>query len=152
MKVIDMRVCGIELKGAEAVICLLDYELGTFNAADCRMRSITLTNAVDTQATRAFNFAFAKLAQDYKIERFVIIERFQKGKFAGSAASFKMEAALQLLDFPVHVLNTTDIKELIKRNPLDINVLDLGLKKFQQPAFSAAYAYLNQEIYSTEEE
>ena len=147
-----MRVCGIELKGAEAVICLLDYEQGTFNVSDCRTRSITLTDALDAKGIKMFNFTFAKLIDDYKIDQLAIIERFQKGKFAGSAASFKMEAALQLLELPVSIMNGTEIKELIKRNPLDVPISDLGLKVFQQQAFSIAYAFQNKDIYSTEED
>jgi len=147
-----MRICGVELKGAEAIICLLDHDNGAFNVPDCRQRSFSVSQSQTTQATRDFQFAFAKLIEDYKIEAVVIIERMQKGKFAGSATSFKLEAALQLLDLPVNILTTTQMKEMIKRNPLDVSIEDLGLKKFQQPAFSVAYAQQNREIHGTPEE
>jgi len=147
-----MRICGVELKGAEAIICLLDHDNGAFNVPDCRQRSFSVSQSQTTQATRDFQFAFAKLIEDYKIEAVVIIERMQKGKFAGSSTSFKLEAALQLLDLPVNMLTTTQMKEMIKRNPLDVSIEDLGLKKFQQPAFSVAYAQQNREIHGAPEE
>ena len=142
-----MRICGVELKGAEAIICLLDYERGAFSVADCRQRQLSVSQPDATEAIRGFQFTFKKLIEDYKIEQIVILERMQKGKFAGSAASFKFEAALQLLDLPVSLLNTTKIKELIKRNPLDVSIDELGLKKFQQGAFNVAYAEQNRIIY-----
>jgi hypothetical protein len=138
-----MRICGIELKGSEAVICLLDYEQGAFSVADCRQRVFSVSDAQSTPGIRQFQFAFSKLIDDYKIEQVVITERMQKGKFAGSATSFKLEAAIQLLELPVELINTTIIKDMFKRNPIDVSVAELGLKKFQQPAFNAAYAQHN---------
>ena len=146
-----MRICGVELKGAEAIICLLEYERGAFNVPDCRLRQISVSQASATEAIRGFQFTFSKLIEDYKIEQIVITERMQKGKFAGSATSFKLEAALQLRDLPVSLLTTTTIKELIKRNPLDVSIEGLGLKKFQQGAFNVAYAEQNRIIYQSDD-
>lgn len=142
-----MRICGVELKGAEAIICLLEHDNGAFNIPDCRQRSFSVSQSQTTQSIRDFQFAFAKLIEDYKIEAIVITERMQKGKFAGSSTSFKLEAALQLLDLPVNMLTTTEIKEMFKRNPLDVSIDEMGLKKFQQGAFSVAYAQQNREIH-----
>ncbi|EPJ43302.1 MAG: hypothetical protein OFPII_42330 [Osedax symbiont Rs1] len=143
-----MRVCGIELKGAEAIICLLDYQQGAFTIPDCRTRQFTVSNSAAAESVRDFQFSVKKLIEDYKIEQLVIVERMQKGKFAGSSTSFKLEAALQLIDLPVTLMTTTQIKEWIKRNPLDVAVTELGLKKFQQAAFSVAYAHQNKDLYS----
>jgi hypothetical protein len=147
-----MRICGVELKGAEAIICLLDYDQGAFSVPDCRQRQIAVSQSANTEAIRKFQFSFDKLIEDYKIEKIVIVERMQKGKFAGSATSFKLEAVLQLASLPVFLLQTSQIKDSIKRNPLDVSVDDLGLKKFQHSAFSAAYAQHNIDIYGIGEE
>jgi hypothetical protein len=146
-----MRVCGIELKGTEAIICLLDFNRGAFTVPDCRIRQFTVSHSQKTESIRDFKFAVSKLIEDYKIEKIAIIERMQKGKFAGSATSFKLEACLQLIDLPISLLNTTDIKDWIKRNPLDVTIEDLGLKKFQQLAFNAAYAEQNKNIYACDD-
>ena len=146
-----MRVCGIELKGAEAIICLLDFNQGAFTVPDCRIRQFAVSHSHKTESIRDFQFAVSKLIEDYKIEKIAIVERMQKGKYAGSATSFKLEACLQLIDLPISLLSTTDIKELIKRNPLDVSLEDLGLKKFQQLAFNVAYAQQNKDIYASDE-
>jgi hypothetical protein len=143
-----MRVCGIELKGGEAIICLLSLDDGVFNVAECRQRLFTVSSSASTDNIRKFHFTFAKLMQDYQIDHVAIIERHQKGKLAGSATSFKLEAAIQLIDQPVTLITTETIKELIKLNPLQIEMEELGLKKFQVQAFKAAYAYQHKLFHS----
>ncbi|MCL1097485.1 DUF3010 family protein [Shewanella gelidii] len=142
-----MRVCGVELKGGEAVICLLSYEGETFNVPDCRQRSFTVTHSAKAESIREFHFAFHKLLQDYKVDEVVIIEREQKGKLAGSATSFKLEAAIQISELPVHSMSPLAIKEQLKRNPPQVDFDGLDLKRFQQPAFEVAFAYQNTLIY-----
>ncbi len=137
-----MQICGIELKGGEAIICLLNHERGAFTVVDCRQRLFTVSPSASTESIRDFQFAFSKLLHDYQVDEVVIIERQQKGKLAGSATSFKLEAAIQLLDLPVQLLAPGAIKEQLKLTPTPVAFESLGLKKFQQPAFHAAYAYL----------
>jgi len=136
-----MRVCGIELKGGEAVLCIVGHDKGVFDVPECRQRVFTLAHSAQTDTIRAFHAAFVQLTGDYKVDRVVIIERDQKGKWAGSATSFKLEAAIQLTGIPVELITQASIKEQIKRNRLSIDFESLELKKFQKPAFEAAYAY-----------
>ena len=64
-------------------------------------------------------------------------------KFAGSAVGFKLEAAIELIEgLEVVVLNPTDIKESLRRNPIAVPFSDTGLKQFQETAFTTAYAWL----------
>ena len=142
-----MLVCGVELKGREAILCLLKLDDGVFMVPDCRQRLFTVSPSDSTDSMRDFHFAFSKLMEDYNVEELVIIERDQKGKFMGSATSFKLEAVLQLIDLPVRMIKPTQVKALIKRNPIQVDFNSLELKKFQQPAFNAAYAYHNQCLY-----
>lgn len=143
-----MRVCGVELKGGEAVLCLLDKPDDTFFIPDCRSSSIAISKSELTQSVRDFYFAFKKLMEDYKVEKVIIIERHQKGKFAGSATSFKLEAAIQLLEQEVELISHSQIKEQLKRNPPQADFSGMGLKKFQEPAFNAAYAYMQKQVYN----
>jgi hypothetical protein len=142
-----MRVCGVELKGGEAIICLLAYDRGAYQVSDCRQRLFKVSQSTATESIREFQFAFKKLMQDYKIDEVVILERAQKGKFAGSATSFKLEAAIQLIDIPVTVLMHAEQKAQIKRKPMLVDFDGLELKKFQKPAFEVAYAFQNQRLY-----
>ncbi|QYK02672.1 DUF3010 family protein [Shewanella psychrotolerans] len=146
-----MRVCGIELKGGEAIISLLSYEGDTFNVPECRSRSLTVSNSAKTESIKEFHFAFTKLMEDYKVDEVALIEREQKGKLAGSATSFKMEAAIQLCGLPVHLISPVAIKEQLKRNPPMVDFDGLDLKRFQKSAFEVAYTLHNQRIFAKDE-
>ncbi len=146
-----MKVCGIELKGSEAIICLLSKTDGLFSLPDCRVRSLPLSDPLDTASVRQFQFAFAKLMADYHVDKVVIRERPLKGKFAGGAVGFKMEAAIQLIDaIQVEVLSATTINDSLKSNPLPISFSETGLKVFQEPAFMVAFASFGEDSRSAE--
>ena len=138
-----MQVCGVEIKGTEAVISLLSISDGLFNIPDCRVRKIEYTKKNTTSDLRYFQGTFAKLIEDYKVDAVIIKERPLKGKFAGGALGFKMEAAIQLIpDLDVHVLTNIDLKETLNRYPVPVDFSETGLKIFQQAAFNTAFAYL----------
>ncbi len=136
-----MKICGVELSGNDAIISLLTLSDGVFNIPDCRVAKISIGDANDTDNMKHFQFSFAKLMQDYQVERVVIRQRQTKGKFAGGAVGFKLEAAIQLIDgLKVDVVSPAEIKEGLKRNPLTVPFRETGLKQYQEPAFMVAYA------------
>jgi hypothetical protein len=138
-----MRTCGIEIKGSEAIVCLMTLKNGLFELPDCRQVRFALSKDQDQQQMRHFQFTFAKFVEDYQISQLVIKERPQKGKFAGGAVGFKIEAALQLIaNCSCSVLSATELKEKIKRYPLPVDFRDTGLKAFQETAFLTGYAFL----------
>jgi hypothetical protein len=146
-----MRICGVELKSNEVNICLLSLTDGLFEIPDCRARRLTLTNINSRDDLIKLQFDFEKLMLDYKIEAVVIRERPMKGKFAGGAVGFKIEAALELIKgLDVEVFSATDIKASLKRNPVHIPFSSTGLKVFQETAFTTAFAYLMREKYADE--
>lgn len=143
-----MRTCGVEIKGSEALICVLSKDNDVFDIRDIRQTRFVLPKSNDAEAIRKFQFDFSKLMQDYQVDSIAIKERQQKGKFAGSAQGFKIEAALQLMtDYNVVILNATEMKEQLKKNPLPIDFEDTGLKKFQETAFVTAYIDLLHRTY-----
>jgi hypothetical protein len=136
-----MRICGVELTGNDAVVCLLHLEDQQFEIPDCRVRKLTLPKDHAREDIRQFQFAFAKLVSDYKVNQVAIKERMLKGKFAGGAISFKLESAIQLLaDIDVLMLSSTQIKSVLSEHPLPITFANTGLKVFQEAAFTVAYA------------
>ena len=138
-----MRTCGIEIKGSEAIICLMILKEGLFELPDCRQNRFALSKDQDQEQMRHFQFTFAKFIEDYKISQLVIKERPQKGKFAGGAVGFKIEAALQLIPgCQCTLISATEIKEKLKRAPLPVEFKTTGLKVFQETAFITAYASL----------
>ena len=137
-----MRICGIELTGNDAVVCLLNGEQGLFNLPDSRARKLTLKKDPTRADLQRFQKDLVQFLRDYKVERVVIKERLQKGKFAGGAISFKLEAAIQLIeaDIEVNLISATQIKAILADNPLPIPFSETGLKQFQETAFTTAYA------------
>lgn len=147
-----MKLCGVEIKSTEAVICLLSYQDGLFSIPDCRVRKIDFNKNNKTSDLRYFQSTFAKLAQDYKITKVVIKERPLKGKFAGGGLGFKMEAAIQLIsNLEVELISPTELKASLKRNPITVAFNETGLKIFQQPAFEVAFAAHMNEVYGTQD-
>ncbi|MEP0354423.1 MAG: DUF3010 family protein [Paraglaciecola sp.] len=143
-----MRVCGVELSGNDANVCLLSLEEEVFQIPDCRARKFTLPKNAISKDIRYFQKSFSQLVTDYKIDKIVIRQRPMKGKFAGGAVGFKLEAALELLqDVDVEVLSPTEIKESLKRNPVHVPMAETGLKMFQEVAFNTAFAYLMKDKY-----
>ncbi|AWB68444.1 DUF3010 domain-containing protein [Saccharobesus litoralis] len=140
-----MKVCGVEFKANDAVISVVEDNQGMFNLPEVRVSRVALDSAEDGEALQKFQFTFAKLMQDYHIENVVIKARPMKGKFSGSAVSFKMEAAIQLIEnLNIELMASNEIKAVMKKNPLPIDFKETGLKVFQEGAFTVAYAYLMQ--------
>lgn len=139
-----MKVCGVELKGNEAIICLMSLSDGLIDLPDCRVRRLSLIDVHCSEQLKEFQFAFEKLMEDYKVDKVVIRQRPTKGKFSGSANGFKMEAAIQLIkDLNVETLSATEIKESLSRNPIPVAFANTGLKGFQEGAFTTAFASLS---------
>lgn len=139
-----MRVCGVELKGNDAVICLMELTDGLFSLPDCRVRKLSIDDAANGEQLKKFQFDFVKLMKDYRVEHVVIRERMTRGKFAGGAVGFKLEAAIQLQkELEVSLLSSSKVKEILKNSHVRLNFDDTGLKQFQEPAFTTAFAYLD---------
>ncbi len=82
--------------------------------------------------------------QDYKIDVVVIRKRAHKGKFAGGAVGFKLEAAIQLIEgVQVELMAPSDVKEQLKHTPLPVSFKETGLKQFQETAFTTGFAYIS---------
>jgi hypothetical protein len=138
-----MKVCGVELKGNEAIICVMTKEDGLYNIPHIRVPRISLVDAADAEQVRKFQFDFRKLMQDYKIETVVIKGRALKGKFAGGGIGFKLEGAIQLIDeLHVEILSGSYIKSTLAKTQVDIDFRDTGLKQFQETAFQTVFTYL----------
>ncbi|MGS2724799.1 DUF3010 family protein [Porticoccus sp. GXU_MW_L64] len=143
----DIKACGIEIKSNEVLICPLVKNGDLFTIPDLRQQRLQIRNADDQEQLRAFQRTFGKLMSDYGIDRVVIRSRPQKGKFAGGAVGFKLEAAIQLIDgLQVSLISNTEIKEQLKHTPLFIDFAETGLKKFLEPAFTTVFAALSRKI------
>ncbi|TYK64427.1 DUF3010 family protein [Colwellia echini] len=143
-----MRACGVEIKSNDAIICIMTKENNLYDIPHTRVQKISLDNAGDAESVRKFQFAFAKLMEDYKITNVQIKGRALKGKFAGGPIGFKIEAAIQLIpELEVEILAGTFIKKELSKSQIDIDFRDTGLKQFQEQAFTTVFAYLESQNY-----
>jgi len=139
-----MRICAVELKGDDAIFCIMSKNMGLLDIPEVRQRKITITNTQDTENMRWFQRQFLQLVNDYKVEKVVIRERPMKGKFAGGAVGFKLETAIQLIEgLNVEMVAGSRIKEQLKHTPILMDYKQTKLKQFQEPAFQTAYACLH---------
>ena len=137
-----MKVCGVELKGNYAIICVMQRAIGLFDIPHVRVPKISIKDASDSEEMKGFQFAFAKLLSDYKIDTVVIKGRALKGKFSGGPVGFKMEAAIQLInEVDVKIVSSSYVKSAWAKTQVNIDFRDTGLKSIQENAFSTAFAY-----------
>lgn len=137
-----MLICGVELSGSDAVVCLLSLNKGQFSLPESKVRKITLKKNHSREDLLQFQASFAAFIAEHDVKKVAIKERMPKGKFAGGAISFKMEAAIQLMsgnEVEVSLLPSATIKSTLASNPLPISFAETGLKVFQETAFVAAY-------------
>ena len=137
-----MIVCGVELTGSDAVVCLLNLDRGQFSLPECKVRKLSLRKNHTREDLKQFQADFAALMAEHEVGCVAIKERMPKGKFAGGAISFKLEATIQLMagnEPEVRLLPSSLIKSTLASNPLPIPFAETGLKAFQETAFVAAY-------------
>ena len=144
-----MRICGVELKGNDAIVCIMSRENGLYDIPHLRVQKISIADAGDAEQVTTFQFTFAKLMEDYKVDKVVIRGRALKGKFSGGPVGFKLEAAIQLIqDLAVEILSGTEIKKSLAKSQVDIDFRDTGLKQYQEGAFEAVFSYFEQSAFN----
>jgi len=138
-----MKACGVEIKGNDAIICIMSKENNLYDIPQTRVQKVSLDNAGDAEQVQKFQFTFAKLMEDYQVTDVLIKGRALKGKFAGGPVGFKVEAAIQLIqDLHVEILAGSFIKKELAKSQIDIDFRDTGLKQYQEQAFGTVFAYL----------
>ena len=143
-----MKICGVELKGNDAIICIMSRENGLYDIPQIRVQKISLVDAGDAEQVQHFQFTFAKLMADYKVEKVVIRGRALKGKFSGGPVGFKLEAAIQLIkELSVEIVSGSTVKKTLAKSQVDIDFRDTGLKQYQETAFDTVFSYFEQSAY-----
>jgi len=138
-----MKVCGVELKGNDAIICIMSRENGLYDIPQIRVQKISLVDAGDAEQVQHFQFTFAKLMSDYQVDNVVIRGRALKGKFAGGPVGFKLEAAIQLIkEVTVEIVSGSTVKKMLAKSQINIDFRDTGLKQYQENAFESAFTFL----------
>ena len=137
-----MKACGVEIKGNDAIICIMSKENNLYDIPHTRVQKVTLDNAGDAEQVQKFQFTFAKLMEDYQVTDVIIRGRALKGKFSGGPIGFKIEAAIQLIQaLNVEIIAGSFIKKELSKSQIDIDFRDTGLKQYQEQAFETVFAF-----------
>ena len=132
-----MTLCGIEIKGSEAIIAVAAPDLSHVAVAT---KKIALEDDDEAANVKAFASQVAAFVRDNGITRIAIKKRSKKGEFAGGPTTFKIEGVLQLLDgVEVTLLSPQTINAQYKKHNFE---LPATLNKYQHEAFKAACSAL----------
>ncbi|HXP95136.1 MAG TPA: DUF3010 family protein [Telmatospirillum sp.] len=111
-----MTVCGIDIRGKDIILAI-----GKLNAAGhfqgtAAPGKIPIADENDPGQLRAVKAALEALLREHQVERIGIKARPNKGQFAAGAASFKLEAIIQLNEVcPATILHPMTIKAALKK-------------------------------------
>ncbi|MEX5509442.1 DUF3010 family protein [Pseudomonas paralactis] len=135
-----MTICGIEIKGSEAIIAVASLHNQTLTHVALATKKIALEDDDEAANVKAFAAKVKAFVQDNAIERIAIKKRSKKGEFAGGPTTFKIEGVLQLLDgVEVTLLSPQTINAQNKKHSFD---LPTTLNKYQHEAYKTACSTL----------
>lgn len=129
-----MKVCGIELKSNEARIVILEGHLESYDVISLDVNKFKLENSKDQQSVKEFRQQLLEFLDWHDCDYLGIKERITKGRFAGGALSFKMEALIQTSDHKVQLVHNMTMKSALKDLEYDSTIV----KKYQEEALRVA--------------
>lgn len=125
-----MKVLGIEIKGSTIIGVLTDGA----NIYDFPNK-IDLADSYNSDEIRNLQKQLQEKFSEANLDCIVVKKRMEKGKFAGGAASFKLEGIIQLsTEKPVTFIAGTQLNSFQKKSDVDLSVV----KKYQESAYLAA--------------
>ncbi|AMB83833.1 hypothetical protein AWM79_00310 [Pseudomonas agarici] len=135
-----MTICGIEIKGSEAIFALATLQNGSPEHIAVATKKIALDDDDQAGNVKAFADQIKAFVQAHGIQRIAIKKRGKKGEFAGGPTTFKIEGILQLLDnCEVTLLSPQTLNAQHKKFDF---ALPATLNKYQHEAYKAACAAL----------
>jgi hypothetical protein len=116
-----MRVCGIELKGSEAILSLIDKIDENIENIPIAMKKISLGDGESCVQVKSFKETFESFCRENSVDKIVIKKRGKKGDYAGGADTFKMEGIIQVADVPnVILISPQSIAAVQKKTNIEI--------------------------------
>lgn len=135
-----MSICGIEIKGSEAIFAIATLQDGAPHHQVNACKKIALDDDDEAANVKAFATQVAAFVRDNGITRIAIKKRSKKGEFAGGPTTFKIEGVFQLLDgCEVTLLSPQTINAQVKKHNFD---LPATLNKYQHEAYKTACSAL----------
>ena len=135
-----MTLCGIEIKGSEAIIAVASLDNHALTHVALATKKIALDDDDEAANVKAFAAQVKAFVQANGITRIAIKKRSKKGEFAGGPTTFKIEGVFQLLEgVEVTLLSPQTINAQYKKHTFD---LPATLNKYQHEAYKTACSCL----------
>ncbi len=135
-----MKVCGVEIKGSEALFAVATRASGTLEHVALATKKIALEDDDEAVNVKAFAGRIAAFVRENDIQHIAIKKRSKKGEFAGGPTTFKIETVFQLLEgCEVTLLSPQTLNAQFKKHAFE---LPAALNKYQHEAYKAACSAL----------
>ncbi|MGE8069385.1 DUF3010 family protein [Pseudomonas sp. NPDC089569] len=135
-----MKVCGIEIKGSEAIFAVASLDGLTAGHLAIATKKIAMDDDDEAANVKVFAAQVASFVRENAIDRIAIKKRSKKGEFAGGPTTFKIEGVFQLLEnCEVTLLSPQTITAQCKKFNVE---LPATLNKYQHEAYKAACSAL----------
>lgn len=133
-----MIICGVEIKGSEAIFALATRRNGDIEHLPLPTKKLALEDDDEAANVKAFSTQLAGFVRENGISHVVIKKRSKKGEFAGGPTTFKIETIFQLMsDCNVVLISPQTINAQNKKHTF---ALPDTLNKYQHEAYKAACA------------
>jgi hypothetical protein len=94
-----MRVCGCEISASEVRLAVVHRTVeGSIEILRLKPTRIELEDDTSETDLRSFLAELQEFSRENEIDTFVVKTRAKKGRMAGGAVSFKIEALIQLVE------------------------------------------------------
>lgn len=130
-----MKNLGIELKGSDCILVVLEYSNSNFNIINTSPK-IPIDNSDNQDEIKEFFSNISSFVKENNIDNIYIRKRNKKGQYAGGATGFKLEALIQLLENNVKLISPTSVAYTIKK--IDIKNLEKQVNQYQIEALKVA--------------
>ncbi|MDY7559862.1 DUF3010 family protein [Pseudomonas sp. 10B1] len=135
-----MKICGIEIKGSEAIFAVAILRDNTLEHLPLSTKKIALEDDEESSNVKAFAGLVKAFIRDNGIEHLAIKKRSKKGEFAGGPTTFKIEGILQLLDqCTVTLVSPQTVSSQHKKHDFK---LAASLNKYQHESYKTACSAL----------
>lgn len=132
-----MKICGIELKGNDAIIASLLFDGENYSIINKDVKKIKLKDTDVQDDVKEFTNQLYAFLDNSGFDAIAIKGRAKKGKFAGGSVSFKIEGIIQNSNFPVAIFPGATIKSKLKNTEIDSSEVN----GYQEEALRAAVCY-----------
>ncbi|MES2017006.1 MAG: DUF3010 family protein [Pseudomonadota bacterium] len=139
-----MKICGIEIKGSEAILAIVQLDGEKFAHIKVETKKISLADDENSVNVKSFCRLIQEFVRDNGLSNIAIKKRMKKGEYAGGPITFKIEGLVQLVENCLVELVAPQTVAAANKN--HNFALPASLLKYQSDAFLTACTLLAKSI------